>query len=756
MKKVIFIYVSLMCASMNFALLSVLGQDLTGLQRHVFNLPENVTSKNFDWERPDYNYVYKKFSASWMEKVFQFFHLTEDNPWNIETLVSLLQSTVTNRKSFVEKSAYAAHITAKPGTKFVIWGDLFGAVHSLVRDLGHLHMQGVLNEQLEIVNQDYNFVFIGNVIDRSPYSLEILHIMLVLMERNPGQVFYIKGDHEANNYWMNFNLHNEIVAYFTKGILRSSNITAFEQLISTFFNSLPGALYISQKDSTHDIIALSDNLEGYGLNQSYSERFFTRDVNSTDYPLASNTPNTDRYHIIALIRGGQGIKTSVASRGLTMTEPYKGATTWSVISCPTPIYQKFFDIYYDAFVVLTIGSVSSQATLNLFYQDIRGKQGFNDAGALNIVTGESMARANQEELYHVGSTMDLTKGLAYMGQDLWFSMFHLIDESNKANYLPGKFIKLNVLDDEYVPRLTIKNVEKLINDYKVDTILMPVGSPTLGSYFELVKEEKVGVLFPVTGSPDYRKKDVKNIIHWRASYPDEARALVEYMITQNAVKKFAFFYQDDSYGLGPLQAAHELLKEKGITDWIDIPYNKAGLNFDEAIATIRKTQPDAIGLFSVPSATQEVFRSLGIEQLFNTKLFGISFIADDSFRSFVKEMGIKVLFSEVVPNPRTSDLEIVREFRAFMDKHNHSYDIFALEGYICTSLYLNALKPFKKVATVKEVIASFESYKDVMYKGLTLTFDPQYRDLGQSVWLEIDEDHWIEYKVKKQPSPSSK
>ena len=84
-----------------------------------------------------------------------------------------------------------------------------------------------------------------------------------------------------------------------------------------------------------------------------------------------------------------------------------------------------------------------------------------------------------------------------------------------------------------------------------------------------------------------------------------------------------------------------------------------------------------------------------------------------------------------------------------MDLHNHPYNIFALEGYLCTQLYLEALKSLPAPVTTEKIISYFESFKDFSYKGLKMTFDAKYRDLGQSVWIEIDDHHWKEYKPKR-------
>ena len=175
--------------------------------------------------------------------------------------------------------------------------------------------------------------------------------------------------------------------------------------------------------------------------------------------VATKTAEKD-YTIAAVIQAARKeIKTAFSSQGLLMLEPYHGATVWSS-SCPaTPIYQKFFNIYHDSFVRLTLGQTTTQRC-NCFIRCSQHGQGFNRGNLLNLVTGEMVYDEKPETTYYVGSTMDLTKGLQYMGQDLKFSMFNLINSSNQRNLLHGHFVRVIILDDEYLP-ICIKNTEKL-------------------------------------------------------------------------------------------------------------------------------------------------------------------------------------------------------------------------------------------------------------------------------------------------------
>lgn len=85
-----------------------------------------------------------------------------------------------------------------------------------------------------------------------------------------------------------------------------------------------------------------------------------------------------------------------------------------------------------------------------------------------------------------------------------------------------------------------------------------------------------------------------------------------------------------------------------------------------------------------------------------------------------------------------------------MDANNHPYDIFSLEAYITTNILADILKKIGKTPTKDNIIKYIETLKNYTFKGLTLTFDPQRRDLAQYVWIETGKNvQWIQQEINK-------
>lgn len=76
-------------------------------------------------------------------------------------------------------------------SKLTLWGDIHGSVHSLCRTISNF-----LDSSWKIVDPCRYLVFLGDYVDRGPYSIEVLFIIFKLKIRNPQNVIILRGDHE--------------------------------------------------------------------------------------------------------------------------------------------------------------------------------------------------------------------------------------------------------------------------------------------------------------------------------------------------------------------------------------------------------------------------------------------------------------------------------------------------------------------------------------------------------------------------------
>jgi len=715
----IFFVITIIILTLEYFIPKTKLETLSKLNQYAALYPEFQKNDIKNWHNPKYKCFYKKvFHLSRLQKLLTTLGLKSHVQWNIEAFSTLLDRTT---KNLIKTKETHNIIPFTQGTKFVIWGNLNGAFHSIVRDLSLLKKLQIINENLKIIKEKSYFVFLGDAISKSPYSLETLNTILLLMHKNKNKVFYIKGEHETDSYWENFDMRRALLFREGKSRLQAYKKSNISNKINTLFENLPTFLQLKKANEKNIICTHNQNVPKIPKK-------------NTNLLFVGGTKNLEDY--------------LEKSNGLKFLGYVGPAAKWSILSSPTQIHQKFLTFHYDAFVILTAGPSVEKSILALYNQDTRKKEGFKET-YFNPIFGYTLPNKKRENfkkksIVNIGSTMALTGASGPLGNENKSGLESKIISFN--NYKNKVLLKPTIFNDGYVPRIALKNVEKLKNMFDIDTIVIPTGTPTLNFYLSLVQSGKTSVLFPATGADKFRNPSIKHIVNFRGTYTQEVQAVLKYLIKTQGIKSFAFFYQNDSYGRPIAEAAQAVLKKNGINKWLDIPHIRTQTNFSTSIKKMRAFSPSVIGCFSSFAPTQLFFSQLGNEYMANRMIFGVSFLYSEAFQHFLKKRGIPFILSSVVPDPSKSSLPIAREYLKTCKKQKLVPNLNSFEGYIAGSLLVEAITHLKSPLTSKKIIGYFENLKNYNLKGLTLTFNPKKRDLSQPIWFRTLEGKWLESK----------
>ncbi|MBA3954744.1 ABC transporter substrate-binding protein [Candidatus Dependentiae bacterium] len=667
--------------------------------------------------------------------------------WSIGNFKNILISTVKQREQEGYNGKFVVKITALPETKCIVFGPVSTQFHSLVRDLLELKRQQIINENLQIIQPNCYVIFNGNTINGGPYSIETLTLILTLITKNPQTVIYIKGQQEDNSYWKNYQLKRELQIKATR---LSDEQIPLGRFINRFFNTLPAAVYISTLNPEEGLIEISyfsrSEKESYSALCADKLRKVSPgilEVCSINQNKVSTAPP-----VKAIVKAETRFITLEQYTGLTLIEPDKGATAWSVLSSPTRYYQEQYNFTYDAFAVVTIGEKLGDSTITHYYQDTRELLGFKKGSTYQLLTGQhakhTVPLADEKNPIIVGCTLDFTKGLSTQSKQIRTGLTLRINKQNEEGGVNGRPIQIIYMNDEYTPERARKNVEDFIKTYKSTLILSPPGSATLEAYVDLVKNNKLFVFFPVTGVPLFRKPELTNLVHWTASYVDEGQAVTAYSITHSSLLSLAFLYQNDLYGRSALEGARKALQKAGVKTVLELPYSRNTAQFKETIDKIKTSSAEAIGFFSTALATTEFIRQAGVELLNNKKLFSVSDLSENSFKKFIHQKGLSVTLSNFVPNPHTSTLPIVEECRTrAQETGGVDLDTFVLNSYINADLFIYILQQIKGPITHEAIHKAIASIKNKSHKGLELNYNKLTQELSRTLWLDTGEDKWI-------------
>jgi len=381
-------------------------KNLKELQSYANQTNEQTPMENADTLRPEFTKYYQSqiptFSQKIKNKIKLLLYLAgikEKPVWSVSFFKTILENTEKSRKSAGHTDNLIYKIQTDPTSKFVIFGNMQGAFHSLVRCLNKIKELGIIGDDLKVTNSNNYIIFMGDLVDRSPFTLEILTLALKLIEANPQNVIYLRGNHEAKDYWQEHTLKTELQI---RAAHLSKETIPLQKEVSSFFNTLPIAVYLTVPNQiaqtqtgqsiANEFIRISEfaRSENEILNEINYADFLTKQQSSKfDYLVIKEPYNAKpdiNINIKASIHNEKKRKTFQKSEGLRLLAPDMDSVSWNILSCPTIVYQKALDFYSDAFVILSASANLENWEITLYNRDVRTKDPFKET-RFNFLSG---------------------------------------------------------------------------------------------------------------------------------------------------------------------------------------------------------------------------------------------------------------------------------------------------------------------------------------------------------------------------------
>lgn len=371
-------------------------QTLSSVASYAARMPEYPSMDNTNMVRPDYTSFHRKQLRGVVRQklmtILSWLRMYTAPDWSPSYFETLLKESIIRKQQHKVRKNIVYKVTPKVGTQFVVWGDLSGAFHSLVRTLQKLKEMSIIDENLRIVSSDTYFVCMGDAVSRSAYGLETLSLLLRLQEVNPDRVVYLRGNHEDNKYWHAFGMKDQLVTRC--GAEHADHLV---KQIDEYFMHLPLALYVPVLGHKHSYVRLS-HLGRARSKKLHEERYahflHAWQQGSIDrHQISKSVRDATEVSVAAVIRSEKKRHTFQATDGVRLLAPDEGATAWTVLSSPTLVQQKGLKFFHDAFALITVGEMQAQWALTLYAQDVRDMDGFITR-SYQFFTGVEMSRAD--------------------------------------------------------------------------------------------------------------------------------------------------------------------------------------------------------------------------------------------------------------------------------------------------------------------------------------------------------------------------
>jgi hypothetical protein len=135
--------------------------------------------------------------------------------------------------------------------KIIFFGDFHGSFHTFFRTLCRFHRYGIINLETLEIKEPYKIIFLGDILDRGQYSLDILNIIFKLITINNTdtanqKIILNRGNHENYDQYTNsaYGSYNE----FKKKINNKSDFDNFILIFYKLLCILPSAVIINYEN----------------------------------------------------------------------------------------------------------------------------------------------------------------------------------------------------------------------------------------------------------------------------------------------------------------------------------------------------------------------------------------------------------------------------------------------------------------------------------------------------------------------------
>ena len=305
----------------------------------------------------------------------------------------------------------------------------------------------------------------------------------------------------------------------------------------------------------------------------------------------------------------------------------------------------------------------------------------------------------------------------YLGAKLYF------DGLNAKGGVLGRTIEIKKLDDAYEPERCQKNTRQLIQE-GVFALFGYVGTPTSLVALPLASAEKMPFFAPSTGADSLREPFNRYAFHLRASYADEAQAIVR-QLTSVGIKRIAIFYQDDAYGKSVSANVEDALKAAQLAPVARGSVVRNTTDVDEALKTILAADPEAIVQISSYKSCAAFVR-LARRQGYKRNFYNVSFVGT---QALLDELGAEargVVVSQVMPFPYASALPIASEYLALLkDKRGLAPNYSGMEGFVAAKAFTEGVRRAGRNLTREGFVDAMSGIQKWNMGGFQLDFGPR-------------------------------
>lgn len=319
------------------------------------------------------------------------------------------------------------------------------------------------------------------------------------------------------------------------------------------------------------------------------------------------------------------------------------------------------------------------------------------------------------------------------------------EDVNAAGGINGRKIKLIVEDQGYQVPKAVQACNKLINRDKVFAFIAPLGTPMNNACFKEELAAGVPNLFPLSSArsmyePFNRLKFVAG-----ASYVDQIRSGINYLVTQKGKKKLCVMYQDTDFGKEIVEGAEEQAKKLGLKILEMAAHKPTDQDFTASLTKLKGASCDLIAMGTIVRDTIVPYTAARKEGWNDVTFLGSAAVYDLVVGAAPGMDGFYGMGLTEMPYADSHIATVANFVKQYKAKYNIDPNIGAVYGYVAADLTVKGLQNAGKNLTLDSFISGMESIKGYhdIFGGPEINFGPKIRQGASSSFLaEVKGGRW--------------
>lgn len=291
------------------------------------------------------------------------------------------------------------------------------------------------------------------------------------------------------------------------------------------------------------------------------------------------------------------------------------------------------------------------------------------------------------------------------GVDLYFKVV------NDAGGIHGRRVRTIYYDDKGRVKETLAATQRLVVEDRVFAVLAPQGVAPVAAVLDYLEAQKVPLIFPLQGSPVVRGR--KHVVAGTMLYDRQSRATIDYLTGPRKARRIAVLYQNDEYGKSFLGFVRKDLTRRGLKPVAVVPVERGQVEMGTPMATARAARPDVLLLVLTPGPAANALKErqkLGWAEVI---VVATGPLADERYLAIAGDAAEGVEALALWPDPLTSDLPGVRQYRDHLRRHfpKNEPNRASLAGYFAAMLLTEGARRAGRDLTRETLLAALEGLR---------------------------------------------